>query len=106
MASFYGWGSFASRLEPLWGGSLLFTTKFSEIPGTRFINLRRMKGWADLGATQWFWTWGLVMTVSNLSNQNILMENNLYICTEKQKVSMLKSAIKHVSNVECETKVY
>lgn len=46
------------------------------------------------------------MTVSNLSNQNILMENNLYICTEKQKVSMLKSAIKHVSNVECETKVY
>ena len=28
MAPFYGWGSTASRLEPLWGGSLLFTTKF------------------------------------------------------------------------------
>ena len=28
MASFYGWGSTASRLEPLRGGSLLFTTKF------------------------------------------------------------------------------
>ena len=27
MASFYRWGSTASRLEPLWGGSLLFTTK-------------------------------------------------------------------------------
>ena len=26
MAPFYGWGSTASRLEPLWGGSLLFTT--------------------------------------------------------------------------------
>ena len=26
MASFYGWGSTASRLEPLRGGSLLFTT--------------------------------------------------------------------------------
>ena len=28
MASFYGWGSTASRLKPLRGGSLLFTTKF------------------------------------------------------------------------------
>ena len=26
MAPFYGWGSAASRLEPLQGGSLLFTT--------------------------------------------------------------------------------
>ena len=30
---FYGWGSTASGLEPLRGGSLLFTTKFPEIPG-------------------------------------------------------------------------
>ena len=44
MASFYGWGSTASRLKPLRGGSLLFTSKFPEIPGTHFINLRRMKG--------------------------------------------------------------
>ena len=57
MTPFYGWGSTASRLEPLWRGSLLFTTKFSEIPGTHFINLRsRMKGWVNFGATQWFWT--------------------------------------------------
>ena len=42
MAPFYGWGSTASRLEPLRGGSLLFTTKFPEIPGTHFIDLRRM----------------------------------------------------------------
>ena len=34
MAPFYGWGSTASRLEPLPGGSLLFTNKFPEIPGT------------------------------------------------------------------------
>ena len=34
MAPFYGWGSIASRLEPLRGSSLLFTTKFPEIPGT------------------------------------------------------------------------
>ena len=31
MAPFYGWGSTASRLEPLRGGGLLFTTKFPEI---------------------------------------------------------------------------
>ena len=28
MAPFYGWGSTASRLEPLRGGSLLFTTTY------------------------------------------------------------------------------
>ena len=30
MAPFYGWGSTVSRLEPLWGGSLFYTTKFPE----------------------------------------------------------------------------
>ena len=54
MAPFYGWGSTASRLVPLRGGSLLFTTKFSDVIGTHFIDLRRMKGWVDLEATQWF----------------------------------------------------
>ena len=44
MVPFYGWGSTASRLEPLRGGSLLFTTKFPEVPGTHFIDLERMKG--------------------------------------------------------------
>ena len=56
MSPFCGWGSTASRLEPLRGGSLLFTTKFPEIPGTHFIDLGRMKGWVDLGATQQIWT--------------------------------------------------
>ena len=44
MTPFYGWVSTASRLEPLRRGSLLFTTKFPEIPHTHFINLGRMKG--------------------------------------------------------------
>ena len=43
MAPFYRWGSTALRLEPLQGGSLLFTTKFPET-GTHFISLGRMKG--------------------------------------------------------------
>ena len=44
MAPFYGWGSTASRLQPLRGGSLLFTIQFPGISGTHFIDLRRMKG--------------------------------------------------------------
>ena len=43
MAPFYGWSSTASRLEPLQGGSLLFTNKFPAIPGIHFIDLRKMK---------------------------------------------------------------
>ena len=39
MTPFYGWGSTVSRLEVLQGGSLLFTTKFSEIPGNHFMSL-------------------------------------------------------------------
>ena len=42
--------------ETLRGDSLLFTAKFPENPGTHLINLGRMKGWVDLGGTQWFWT--------------------------------------------------
>ena len=41
---YYGWGSTASSLQPLQGGSLLFTIQFPEIPGTHFIDLGRMKG--------------------------------------------------------------
>ena len=44
MALFHGWGSTASRLEPLRGGNLPFTTKFPDIPDTHFINPERMKG--------------------------------------------------------------
>ena len=67
MAPFYAWGSTASRLGPLWGSSLLFITKSPEIPGTHFIELGRMKGWFDLGATQWFST-------QNLPTQSYLMD--------------------------------
>ena len=44
MASFYGWGSTASGLEPIRGGSLLFTTKLPEISDTHFTDLGKMKG--------------------------------------------------------------
>ena len=41
---FCGWCSIPPRLEPLRGDSLLYTTKFPEIPGIHFIDLGRMKG--------------------------------------------------------------
>ena len=44
MAHFYGWGSTALRLQPLRGGSLLFTIQFPAILVTHFIDLGRMKG--------------------------------------------------------------
>ena len=43
MSPFHGWGSTPSRLEPLWGDNLLFTTKFPENPGAHFIDLGRKK---------------------------------------------------------------
>ena len=49
MAPFYGWGSTASKLEPLQGGSLRFTTKSPEISGTHFIDIGRMKSWVEFG---------------------------------------------------------
>ena len=52
MVSLYGCGSIDSwQVEPLQGSGLLFPTKFPEIPETHFIDLGRMKGWVDLGAT-------------------------------------------------------
>ena len=61
MAPFYGWGSTTLTLEPLPGESLLFTTNFPEIPGTHFIDLRRMKAESPLESPSGFdqWTHGL-----------------------------------------------
>ena len=42
--------------EPLRGDNLLFTTRCLGGPSTHLIDLRKMKCWVDLRATQWFWT--------------------------------------------------
>ena len=44
----------ASRLERLWGDSLLFTTKFLEISSTHLIELGRMKDWKNLNPPSGF----------------------------------------------------
>ena len=123
MAPFYGWGSTASRLESLRGGSLLFTTKLIEIPGTDFTDLGRMKGCFDLGATQWFWTrdpwirnpapWPLhhcsitlVAFVDNFEDISLLVLVQLLFTLNKSIVdfaSIFKIALKfHVSSIDIE----
>ena len=42
--------------EPLRGDSLLLTTQSPGVPGTHSIDLGKVKGWVDPGATQRFWT--------------------------------------------------
>ena len=44
--------NYLKATEPITGGSLLFTSKFPEIPGTHLIDLGRINGRVDLGATQ------------------------------------------------------
>lgn len=44
--------NYLKAIEP--EDSLLFRTKSLEVLGTHLIDLRRIKGWADLGATQLF----------------------------------------------------
>ena len=56
MALFWMGFNCLKATELLKGGSLLFTSKFSEIPGTHLNNLRRLKDWVELGTTLWFWT--------------------------------------------------
>ena len=59
MTPFYGWGSTASRLQLLRGGSLPFTTQFPEILSTHFIDLRRLsQPWShpvvlNMGPVDW-----------------------------------------------------
>ena len=49
IAPFYGWSSTTSRLEPLRGGSLLFTTKSPEIPGsTQYLGLLVFSGHVEI----------------------------------------------------------
>ena len=58
MTPFYGWGSTGMRLQSHYEVTIYFyTIKSPEIPVTYLIDLRRMKGWVDLGATQWFRIW-------------------------------------------------
>ena len=38
------------------GDSFLFTIQFPWVTCNQLIDLKKMKSWVDLGATQWLWT--------------------------------------------------
>ena len=72
-------------------GSLLFTTKFPEIPGTHFIDLGRMKGCVDFRATQWFWTTGaLDWESSTLTTRSLLHKFRFSHCFLIQTVYIVQ----------------
>ena len=45
------WFNCLKVTKPLRGDGLLFTTRSPGLPGTNLVDLIRMKGWVDLGAT-------------------------------------------------------
>ena len=55
---YYGWVSTASRLQPLQGGSLIFTIQFPEIPGTHLHALLDEMNTGMLHFTK-KWNWWL-----------------------------------------------
>ena len=48
---------FMDGLQSQYEETVYFLPKFPGVSDTHFIDLGRMKGWVDLGSTQWFWTW-------------------------------------------------
>ena len=59
MAPFYGWGSTASRLQPLRGGSLLFTIQLEKYGKVESVNTHndyktKSKKWTDTKKTDLF----------------------------------------------------
>ena len=72
----YGWGSTASRLEPLPGGSLHFTTKFPEINITHFI-VNFLHIYLD-----WFFSWSnwpLIPYFYLHQNSEFIIHNLLFL---------------------------
>ena len=89
MAPFHGWGSTASRLEPLRGGCLLFTTKFPEVSGTHFVDLgedeRLSRPWShpvvlNTGPLDWE---SSALTTWPLLHQQPEMLQNLFLLDDK-----------------------
>ena len=82
MAPFYGWGSTASMLEPLWGGSLLFTTKFPEIPGTHYQPQKDER-------LSWPWSHPVVLNTGPLDwESSTLTTRPLLHCRRKKDMTL------------------
>ena len=100
MATFYGWGSNASRLEPLRGGSLLFTTKVPEIPGTHFIDLGKIT--LDLSRP---WSYPVVLNTGLLDWESSALTAMLIVVNSSYTRSENQSSIKPKFNFKVQTQM-
>ena len=89
MAPFYGWGSTASRLQPLRGGTLLFTIQFPEIPGTQSIYLYTCHSLYTF-PIQWF---------SLLLERQVNKDNELGIINNVGKSRLVKVIFTTIYNI-------
>ena len=71
--------------ESLWRGSLLFTTKFPENPGTHLMDLRRIKGRVDIRATQWFLNTVPLNWKSSIATTRPLLQEKWFAMTYPRK---------------------
>ena len=97
--------NYLKATEPLRGDSFLFTIKFPDIPGTHLIDLGRMKGRVDLGATEWFCR--SCNTVDDLSTK-ICVPNKTKSVNVKDfnmvtRIYEAKTLVKHIS-CDCKCK--
>ena len=94
MAPFYGWSSTASRLEPLRGGSLLFTTKFPEILGTHLVDLGKAESTLEPPSGFEHETSGLVssaLTTRLISKSQIFLEVLLNLAGFQENFLVLRN---------------
>ena len=62
------------------GYRVTMRSKSPEIPGTHLIDFRRMKGWVDLGDTQWVWILGpMYLETSKLTTRPVLLKWKTFI---------------------------
>ena len=85
--------------QPLRGGGLVLIIQFPEIPGSHFIDLRKMKGWVDLGATQWFWTRDPGLWIQRLNYFNRIPQKELV--NEMEQEDEYINALDFLNNCYC-----
>ena len=77
MAPFYGWGSTASRLQPLRGGSLLFSIQFPEIPNKNITtNIFRIQAYESIMCGYFFIGFIDFMLKGKTEYTNLFSPNN------------------------------
>ena len=94
IAGYFLWMGFncLKATEPLQGGSLLFTTKFPEIPGTHLIDLGRRKAESNLELPSGFDNWTPGMGIQRFNHLAIAL-SSAYLSNNKNYNSVCKPCV-------------